>query len=156
MSDRYREKWSREETILAFDLYCKIPFSKISKTNNDIIELAKTIGRTPSSVGLKMANLAHYDPELIANHKSGMANGSKLDKQIFEEFANNWEELSYQAQIILSEYKKTKVEDLLQINDLETIPAGEYRDQMVSSSFSEKIQVLCYTTQKMRIKISCV
>lgn len=31
MSDRYREKWSREETILAFDLYCKIPFSKISK-----------------------------------------------------------------------------------------------------------------------------
>ena len=131
MSDRYREKWSREETILEFDLYCKIPFSKISKTNNDIIELAKTIGRTPSSVGLKMANLAHYDPELIANHKSGMANGSKLDKQIFEEFANNWEELSYQAQIILSEYKKTKVEDLLQINDLETIPAGEYRDQIV-------------------------
>ena len=27
-------------TILAFDLYCKIPFSKISKTNEKIINLA--------------------------------------------------------------------------------------------------------------------
>ncbi len=62
MSDRYREKWSREETILAFDLYCRTPFSKIGKTNKNIIELAELIGRTPSSVGLKMANLAHFDP----------------------------------------------------------------------------------------------
>lgn len=131
MADRYREKWSHEETILAFDLYCKISFSKISKTNKDIIELANTIGRTPSSVGLKMANLAHYDPELIANHKSGMANGSKLDKEIFDEFSNNWEELSYQAQVILADYKKTKVEELLPITDIEEMPAGEYRDQMV-------------------------
>ena len=40
MAEKYRIKWSREETILAFDLYCKVPFSKISKTNPDIIELA--------------------------------------------------------------------------------------------------------------------
>jgi len=47
-----RNNWTREETILAFDLYCKIPFSKISKTNKEIIELANLIGRTPSAVGL--------------------------------------------------------------------------------------------------------
>ena len=52
-----RKNWTREETILAFDLYCKVPFSKISKTNEKIIDLAKVIGRTPSAVGLKMANL---------------------------------------------------------------------------------------------------
>lgn len=43
-------KWSREETILAFDLYCRTPFKKITKTNKDIIELAKLLGRTPSGV----------------------------------------------------------------------------------------------------------
>ena len=37
MAEKYRVKWSREETILAFDLYCKVPFSKISKTNPDIM-----------------------------------------------------------------------------------------------------------------------
>lgn len=59
-----RRNWTREETILAFDLYCKIPFSKISKTNEKIVELARIIGRTPSAVGLKMANLARFDEEL--------------------------------------------------------------------------------------------
>ena len=44
---RYREKWNREETILAYDLFCKIPFSKISKTNKDIISLAELLGRQP-------------------------------------------------------------------------------------------------------------
>ncbi len=52
-SEKLASKWFREETILAFDLYCKIPFSKISSKNEDIIRLANLIGRTPSSVGLK-------------------------------------------------------------------------------------------------------
>ena len=109
MADRHREKWTREETILAFDLYCKTPFSKITKTNKDIIALAKILGRTPSSVGLKMANLAHYDPELVARNIKGMSNASKLDKEIVEEFNDDWEELSYQAQLILSAYKQTDI-----------------------------------------------
>ena len=100
MAEKYRVKWSREETILAFDLYCKVPFSKISKTNPDIIELANLLGRTPSSVGLKMANLAHFDKELRARNVSGMSNASKLDGEIFREFESDWEGLSYQAQEI--------------------------------------------------------
>ena len=73
-----RKNWTREETILAFDLYCKVPFSKISKTNEKIIDLAKVIGRTPSAVGLKMANLARFDKELQSRDVSGMSHGSKL------------------------------------------------------------------------------
>ena len=63
-ADRTGIKWSREETILAFDLYCRTPFGKISQGNPEIIKLAHLLGRTPGSVGLKMHNLAHYDPEL--------------------------------------------------------------------------------------------
>lgn len=112
MAERYREKWSREETILAFDLYCKTSFSKISKTNKDIIALAELLGRTPSSVGLKMANLAHYDPELIARNVKGMSNTSKLDKEIVEEFNGDWEKLSYQAQILRAKYAHTDIQTL--------------------------------------------
>lgn len=126
MSDRYREKWSREETILAFDLYCRTPFSKIGKTNKDIIELAELIGRTPSSVGLKMANLAHFDPELQSRNVSGMSNASKLDKEIFEEFASDWEELSYLAQTIKADYVGTTVSELNKEFDIQIdmLPEG--------------------------------
>lgn len=124
MESRYREKWTREETILAFDLYCKTPFSKISKTNRDIIDLAGIIGRTPSSVGLKMANLAHYDPILIAKNIKGMSNTSKLDKKIVEEFNDDWEGLAYQAQLILSRYKHGDIKTLKSEMYVDSIPNG--------------------------------
>lgn len=113
MAEKYRIKWSREETILAFDLYCKVPFSKISKTNPDIIELADLLGRTPSAVGLKMANLAHFDRELRARNVSGMSNASKLDGEIFREFESDWDGLSYQAQEIKARLKNTVVENVI-------------------------------------------
>ena len=37
MANRNGVKWSREETILAYELYCRIPFSKISQSNPEII-----------------------------------------------------------------------------------------------------------------------
>lgn len=76
--NRQGQKWSREETILAFDLYCRTPFSKISQTNPEVITLAKLLGRSSGSVGLKMLNLAHYDPELQKRNVVAMAHGSKL------------------------------------------------------------------------------
>lgn len=97
MENRNGKKWSREETILAYELYCRTPFSKIAKSNKEIIALAELLGRTPSSVGLKMANLAHYDPEIQKKNLAGMAHGSRLDKQICEEFAEDWEKLSFEA-----------------------------------------------------------
>ena len=72
---RNGEKWNREETILAFELYCRTPCSKISQSNKEIQELAELLGRTPGSVGLKMHNLAHFDPELQKRNVSAMAHG---------------------------------------------------------------------------------
>lgn len=80
VSDRTGVKWSREETILAFDLYCRTPFGKISHGNPEIIKLAQLLGRTSGSVGLKMHNLAHYDPELQKSNVTAMAHGSKIDR----------------------------------------------------------------------------
>lgn len=136
MAEKYRVKWTREETILAFDLYCKIPFSKISKTNKEIIALANLLGRTPSSVGLKMANLAHFDPELRARNVSGMSNASKLDEEIFQEFAKDWTELSYQAQLIKAKMSQTTIEEIVEIDGVEEIvklPIGEYREQAMKT-----------------------
>ena len=51
MADRNGIKWNREETILAYELYCRTPFSRISQNNPEIRKLAELMGRTPGSVG---------------------------------------------------------------------------------------------------------
>ena len=111
MNEKYGTKWSREETILAMELYCRTPFNKISKTNPGIIKLANLIGRTPGSVGLKMANISHFDPDVKARNLSGMSNASKLDEEIFNEFNKNMYALSSEAEKILDKIAGSKTPD---------------------------------------------
>ena len=79
---KYGKKWSEDETILAFYYYCQIPFGKIHKTNPEIMHIASILGRTPSSVVLKMGNLGHFDPELQKRNVSGLSNASKTDEEV--------------------------------------------------------------------------
>lgn len=81
--------WTREEMILALDLYFRIPFGRIHKTNPDIIKLAEFIGRTPSSVGMRLSNYASCDPELRAAGIKGLNSGIKTCQPYWDEFANS-------------------------------------------------------------------
>ena len=59
-----RRLWTREEMILAFNLYLKMPFGKMHSRNPQIIELADLIGRSANSVALRLVNYASCDPIL--------------------------------------------------------------------------------------------
>ena len=59
-----KNTWSREETIIAFNVYCKIPFEKSSKTHPLIVKYANLLGRTPSALNMKIGNIGRLDPEL--------------------------------------------------------------------------------------------
>ncbi|MDB2037654.1 HNH endonuclease [[Clostridium] symbiosum] len=133
MKNRNGVKWSREETILALDLYCKIPFGKISQTNKNIIKLAELLGRTPGSVGLKMHNLAHYDPYLQQRNVTAMAHGSKQDARIYSEFADNWTELAYQAFVIKARMKNIDIQEVVNVGEIELIPPGKSREQIIKT-----------------------
>lgn len=100
-----RKKWSKDEEILAFNLYCKIPFSQTVKTNQKVIELANLIGRTPSAVAMKLGNFGSFDPELKKRGVKGLTNTSTLDQQIWEEFSKNWDDLAFKSENILNFYK---------------------------------------------------
>ena len=54
--------WTRNELILAFNLYLKLPFGKMHSRTPEIIHLANIIGRTPDSVAIRLTNFAHIDP----------------------------------------------------------------------------------------------
>lgn len=135
--DRNGTKWSREETILAFELYCRTAFSKISSKNPEVIALAQLIGRTPGSVALKMHNLAHYDPKLQDRNVTAMSHTSKLDKEIFFEFSEKWLDLSYQAQVIRASIQNLELPKIIDIGDIESIPPGEYREAVTKARIGQ-------------------
>lgn len=109
--------WNREETILAFNLYFQTPYGRIHGGNEDIVELSRITGRSLGSVGRKMQNLASLDPVQKARGIKGLSNHSKLDEKIFEEFSNNWEELSFESQRIKAEKKHTTVEKEVELQE---------------------------------------
>jgi len=96
--------WTREELILAINLYCKLPFGRLHKGNPEIIHLAKLIHRTPSAVALKLVNFASFDPSLRARGIKGASNASKLDSQIWNEFYSDWETLAFESEKLLKKY----------------------------------------------------
>lgn len=69
--------------MLAVELYCRTRFGRIHSRNREIIELSERIGRSASSVALKMTNFASLDPTL---DRTGMTNASRLDREIWQEF----------------------------------------------------------------------
>lgn len=103
-----RKNWSRDELILAMELYCRTPFGRIHSHNKDVIKLANAIGRTPGSVALKMTNFASLDPTL---HQAGMSNASKLDGEIWSEFFPHWDDIKIVAEKIAQKYGLAASED---------------------------------------------
>lgn len=89
--------WTREEAILAFDLYCRIPFKKTKANNPEVIALAQVLQRTPASVARKLGNFGAFDPELAKQDISGLTHTSKLDKTIWQEFNSDWGSLVVEA-----------------------------------------------------------
>jgi predicted restriction endonuclease len=106
------EKWSRSELIMAFNLYCRIPFGRIHKSNPVIIDLARKISRTPSAVAMKMVNFASLDPMHQQRNVKGLQHGSKQDKAIWDEFHEHWEELAFESQQAIS--KISDIEEKLE------------------------------------------
>ena len=47
------KNWTREQLLVAFNLYCQLPFGKLDQRNPDIIKFAGMIGRTPSALAMK-------------------------------------------------------------------------------------------------------
>lgn len=106
--------WTREELILAFNLYLKIPFGKMHSTNKEVIHLANLIGRTPNSIALRLVNFASVDPVLKARGIKGMDGGTKIVQPIWDEFFHNQEELVFLSEQILAQKENISIENKYQ------------------------------------------
>lgn len=93
-----RKLWTRDELIIAMNLYCKLPFGQLDHRTPIIIEVAEKLERTPSSVAMKLSNFASLDPVHQARGIQGLKGASRADREIWEEFTANWEELGTESE----------------------------------------------------------
>lgn len=105
------QPWTREQLILAFELYCRIPFQRTKATDSRVKELAVLLHRTPASVARKLGNFGAFDPHLAARNISGLTHGSKLDKAIWDEFHADWNGLIVRAHDLRRERERLEPTD---------------------------------------------
>lgn len=105
-SSRCGALWTREESILAFELYCRIPFQRTKANNPAVQEVARLLGRTPASVARKLGNFGAFDPQLRLKEISGLTHTSKLDRQVCDEFHADWNGLVWTASQIRQETRQ--------------------------------------------------
>ncbi|MFZ1827256.1 MAG: HNH endonuclease [Candidatus Competibacteraceae bacterium] len=95
-----RKLWNRTELLLAMNLYCHIPFGRQHSRAPEVIELAKVLKRTPSSVAMKLNNFTSLDPEERVRGIKGLPGASRLDQKIWDEFHANWEEMAAESELL--------------------------------------------------------
>ena len=122
--------WSREETIIAFYVYCIVPFSKSSKKNSVIIHYANILGRTPSALHMKISNIGRLDPELKEKNITGLTHGSKIEEDVWNEFESDRESLVLEAEKIIERMSKKTLEDAY-LNVYEKKYTGEEKERLV-------------------------
>lgn len=90
--------WTRDELILALDLYFREPAARGSKTHPGVIELSSVLNRlpihskseleedfrNPNGVGMKLSNFLRFDPSYTG---AGLKCGSHLEEDVWNAFA---------------------------------------------------------------------
>ena len=139
--------WTREETIVAFNVYCKIPFKSSSKTHPMIIKYAKILGRSPSALNMKVGNIGRLDPDLKELGITGLVHGAKMEEEVWNEFYGNPELLAFESEKIIARLSKLSIEASTSIKT-DDLPQGTERSviikQRVNQSFFRSAVMSAY------------
>jgi putative restriction endonuclease len=123
--------WTREEHILAFNLYNQIPFGTIHIHNPKIQRLAKLLGRSVGSVSYKLANFSRLDPALQARGIRGAIHGAKGEEEIWREFAEDGESLAFESQRLMAQLLGETVSEYAEVETRDLPKAGLEREAIV-------------------------
>ncbi|MCC6190309.1 MAG: HNH endonuclease [Anaerolineales bacterium] len=105
--------WTRDELILALDLYFRLGSAAVSESHHEITALSRLLNELPihpsraaaqhfrnaASVYMKLSNFKRLDPDYAGK---GLDAGSKQDEVVWEEFASRRDLLARTAAAIRS------------------------------------------------------
>lgn len=136
MNGTTRVPWSQDDLVIACGLYFTLSFGQMHARNPRIIEVARLLGRTPSSLAMKLVNLASLDPIQQARGIKGLSSHSRSDEQVWNEFSSNWDEMT-----VLSEARLL----ILQTDKQPAVDA-----EVGLTSFQENVRTETERTVKIR------
>jgi len=130
--------WTRDELILALDLFFRHNPSHLSQTHPAVIELSQLLNtlpsfdevpdqgkfRNPNGVYMKLANFLRLDPNY---HGAGLERGSKEDINVWDEFASDRDRLTRVAAAIraaVSTLQHVPTAPLEDVDEDEAAPEG--------------------------------
>lgn len=132
--------WTREEFILALNLYFKLPFGKLHTRTPEIQELSAMMDRTVNSVAMRLNNFASLDPYHTNRGISGLKNISKGGVSVWNEFMDNRADLVFEAETLLAQKEHKSLEykyrDLLE--DLPVV-VGEDRLSLIKTRVNQSV-----------------
>lgn len=128
----HRSHWTRPELLIAFKLYCEMPFGKMHSRNPMIVRIAGDIRRTPSSLAMKLTNIASLDPTIRGSGRKGLTGASRADKAMWEEMTSNWDQFFLTSEAALKEVETRALAS--------SAPTDENKESISYAGFSKKIE----------------
>ena len=83
-------RWTRDQLLVAFALYCRLPFGMLHHRNPEIVRYAQAIGRSPSALAMKLVNIASLDDAITSTGRTGLRNASAADRAMWKEMHDDW------------------------------------------------------------------
>ena len=85
-------RWTRDELLIALNLYHKLTFGQLHARQPAIVALAEKLDRGSNSVAMKLCNFASLDPALRLRGIKGLEGASSLDRTVWTEFHSDLNE----------------------------------------------------------------
>ena len=126
-----RLAWNRQQLLVAFHLYCQMPFGKLHSRNPEIIKYAGLINRTPSALAMKLGNIASLDPAITSTGRKGLKAASSADKAMWQEMQNDWENFVIESSQAIS---SIDIEKQAESN----LAAQQYENEQIDYTGSNK------------------
>ncbi len=133
------DAWTREQLIVALNLYWKIPYNKISGSSNQMIkDVAPLIGRTPAALAYKLMNFTSLDPERRDKGNKGKSSASETDKVIWKEYFGAWDKLALDSMAILVQKDHKLIEEIVKNEESFEHLDGKERAQIVNVRVNQR------------------
>jgi len=131
------KRWTRDELLLALNLYHKLTFGQLHARQPAIIATAQRMRRSANSLAMKLSNLASCDPTLKLRGIKGLPGASNLDREVWSEFHDNLNEAAPASEEAVRQLFGASEGDTLEVLPKEgirirKIPAFETTETLLS------------------------
>ena len=82
----------------------------------------------------KLANFARFDPALAKRRIVGATHGSKLEKEVWDEYTGNWDRLAVEGELMLDRMVPRRVAEE---PSPESLPEGRTREMLIQARVNQ-------------------